>query len=425
MWTNVKDKALQERARQVIPNGMYGHESIASQPDDYPQFFTKASGTRLWDADGNEYIDLMCAYGPNLLGYGHPLVREAVLKQLDLADTCTGPGPVMVQLAEDFVSMVTHADWAVFCKNGSDATSMAMVTARAYKGRKKILVARNAYHGSSPWNTPSSAGIVAEDRAHVIYFDYNDLDSLEAAVALAKDDIAGIFATPFKHETFADQADPFPEYAKGVRAICDRIDALLIIDDVRAGFRLARDCSWSTVDVEPDLSCWGKVIGNGQPISALLGADKARSAISSIFVTGSFWFSAVPMAAAVATLKLVRETDYLEKLKSTGALFRNTLAAQAKSFGFSLRQTGPVQMPMVLFDDDPDWRLGYHWCRIAMKHGAYLSPYHNMFMNAAMTEKDIAMVMEATGIAFEDLKKNRDTIKPPEKLGALKRLLAS
>jgi glutamate-1-semialdehyde 2,1-aminomutase len=424
-WSGARNKELMERARAVLPNGMYGHESVMMMPEDFPQFFQKAQGTRLWDVDGNEYIDYMCAYGPNLMGYGRPEVQSAIGAQLAMGDTMTGPGAGIVELAETFVSMVKHADWALFCKNGGDATSIAMVTARAYKGRKKILVARGAYHGSAPWNTPSMSGIVPDDRAHIIYFDYNDVDSVTKAAKFAGDDVAAIFATPFKHDTFTDQADVNAEYARGVRALCDEIDALLIIDDVRAGFRLARGCSWDTVGVEPDIACFGKVIGNGQPISAVLGSDKARKAIESIFVTGSFWFSAVPMAAALATLKLVRDTDYLEQMVKIGTMFRTGLDAQAADFGFALRQTGPVQMPLVMFHDDPDFRFGYEWCRQAMLHGVYLSPYHNMFMNAAMTEADVALTLEATGKAFDYLKANRSTIEPQAKLGVLKRLMAS
>ena len=425
IWSNTRDKQLQERAHQVIPNGMYGHESVAMMPDDFPQFFAKAEGTRLWDVDGNEYIDYMCAYGPNLMGYARPEVQSAIMEQLALGDTMTGPGPGMVELAETMVSMVRHADWAMFCKNGGDATSIAMVAARAYRGKKKILVARGSYHGSAPWNTPGMSGIVPEDRAHIIYFDYNDLDSLTKAAKFAGDDVAGVFATPFKHETFSDQSHVDADYARGVRKLCDELDALLIVDDVRAGFRLTRGCTWETVDVDPDIACFGKVIGNGQPISAVLGANKARKAVESMFVTGSFWFSAVPMAAALATMKLVRETDYLEQLVRIGTLLRTSLDAQASQYGFSIRQTGPVQMPQILFDDDPDWRFGYRWCQLAMKHGAYLSPYHNMFINAAMTEADVAKTLEATGAAFADLQANRTTLEPQAKLGVLKRLLAS
>src|SRR5262249_11164296 len=271
-------------------------------PDVFPQFFTRAEGARLRDADGNEYIDYMCAYGPNLLGYRHESVEAAAAAQQQLGDTMTGPSEIMVDLAEKFVSLVRHAQWAMFCKNGTDATSMAVVIARAHSNKRKILVARKTYHGSAHWCTPRPAGILAEDRAHIAYFEYNNTESLDAAFKAAAGDVAAVMVTAMRHEIFEDQSLPHPEFARTARRLCDESGALLIVDDIRAGFRLARDCSWSTVGVQPDLSAWGKVIANGYPISALLGSEVAREAAKRIFVTGSFWFSAVPMAAAIATL---------------------------------------------------------------------------------------------------------------------------
>jgi glutamate-1-semialdehyde 2,1-aminomutase len=423
-WSNTHGRQLQERAHRVIPGGMYGHESVALLPESYPQFFARSEGTRLWDVDGNEYIDYMCAYGPNLLGYRHPDIEAAAAAQAALGDGMTGPAAVMVELAEAFVSLVHHADWAMFCKNGSDATTVALMMARAHHGKRKILIAKGTYHGAAPWNTPGKAGFLPEDRAHIIYFTHNDLDSLHDAARLAGNDLAGVFATPFRHETFADQSLVNAEYARGVRALCDEQDALLIVDDVRAGFRLARGCSWQGIGVDPDIACFGKVIGNGHPISAVLGSDKVRAAAQAIFVTGSYWFSAVPMAAAIETLRIVRESDYLERIIATGTLLRSKLDDQASSFGFALRQSGPVQMPQILFQDDPDFRFGYRWCEIAMQNGAYLSPYHNMFINAAMTEADVELTLRATAIAFEDIRSKRDTLGPVEKLAVLKRLSA-
>ena len=165
-----------------------------------------------------------------------------------------------------------------------------------------MVLAKGAYHGAAPWCALRPVGGTPQDKANQILCDYNDVASLEAAVAAAGDDLAAIFAAPLKHDAFIDQALPDPAYARRARELCDAAGALLVVDDVRAGLRIARDCSWSTVGVAPDLSTWGKCIANGHPISALLGADKARKAAASIFVTGSFWFQAAPMAAALETL---------------------------------------------------------------------------------------------------------------------------
>jgi glutamate-1-semialdehyde 2,1-aminomutase len=417
--TNSQDRALRERAEAVIPGGMYGHQSVGLLPDDYPQFFSRAEGARLWDADGHELIDYMCAYGPNLLGYGHAGVNAAYIRQMGIGDSMTGPSPLIVELAEAFVGMVTHADWAMFCKNGTDATTMALVAARAHTRRKTILKAKGAYHGSAPWCTPRPTGTIPEERAHQIHFEYNNIASLEAAVAEAGDDLAAVFAAPVMHDAFVDQMMPDPAYARRVRELCDKTGAVLIVDDVRSGLRVSRDCSWSIVGVEPDLSTWGKCFANGHPISALLGNDKLRKAASHIYVTGSFWFQAAPMAAALETLKIVRETDYLEHMQGLGDRLRTGLAERAAAAGFGFRQTGPVTMPLFLFDDDKDMRMGFRWCSAMLERGIYTHPWHNMFLCAAMTTADIDQTLAAAEGAFKVLKAEAPKLEPVPKLAFL------
>ena len=416
---NSRDRALRERAAAVIPGGMYGHQSVGLLPDDYPQFFAKAEGAHLWDADGNRYLDFMCAYGPNLFGYAHPEIDAAYVRQLGLGDTLTGPTELMVRLAEEMTAQVTHADWAIFCKNGTDATSMALSTARQHTRRKTIIRAKGAYHGAATWCVNRPAGTVPSDQAHQIFCDYNDVASLEAAAAQAGDDLAGIFAAPFKHDAFIDQADPDLAYARKAREICDRTGALLIVDEVRAGLRLSRDLSWSRIGVQPDLSTWGKCLANGHPISMMLGADKARKAASQIYVTGSFWFQAAPMAAALETLRLVRDTDYLERLQTLGDRLADGLRARASAAGFGFRVSGPVQMPLFLFDDDPDLRKGFCWSSEMLSRGVYVHPWHNMFMCAAMTEGDIDAALNAAEASFEVLKRQASSLEPVAKMSFL------
>ena len=417
--SNAKDAELRQRAAKVIPGGMYGHQSTRLQPDGTPQFFARGEGTRLWDADGNSYIDYMCAYGPNLFGYGHGEIDDAAISQLRRGDAMTGPSPLVVELAEAFVGMVAHADWAMFCKNGTDATTMALMIARAHTGKRKILTATGAYHGAAPWCTPRPAGTIDTDRAHQIFCDYNDVASLEAAVAAAGDDLAAIFAAPFKHDAFIDQVDPDPAYARRARELCDQTGALLVVDEVRAGFRLSRDCSWSLLGVQPDLSSWGKCVANGHPLSVLLGNDKARKAAAAVYATGSFWYQAAPMAAALTTLRLIRETDYLERITALGVTLRAGLAERAAAAGFGLRQTGPGVMPLFLFDDDPDLRKGFCFASEMLSRGVYTHPWHNMFLCAAMTGPDIGELLDAAEQSFTALKRQAPGLAPVEKLAFL------
>jgi glutamate-1-semialdehyde 2,1-aminomutase len=398
---------------------MYGHLSTGLLPANYPQFFTRAQGAHIWDADGNRYLDFMCAYGPNLLGYGHETIERVFREQLARGDLAPGPNPVMVDLAEQFVAMVSHARWAMFCKNGTDATTMALMVARAHTGRRGLIRCTGSYHGSAPWCTPVPSGTIAEDHSGQHFCTYNDVASLDAAVEAAGEDLAAIIVAPYRHDGFTDQACIERDFAQRVRTACDERRAVLILDEVRAGLRLARTSSWASLGVEPDLSCWGKSIANGHPISALLGSEKFREAASGIYVTGSFWYAAAPMAAAVATLALVRDGEYLERTVQLGERLRNGLAAAAAYHGFGFRQTGPVQMPLFLFDKDPDLRQGYRWSSEMLERGIYVHPWHNMFICAAMSEADIDSAIEASDGAFAALRSQFHVLEPHKRLKPL------
>jgi glutamate-1-semialdehyde 2,1-aminomutase len=290
------------------------------------------------------------------------------------------------------------------------------MVARAHTGRRGLIRCTGSYHGSAPWCTPNSQGTIAEDRAHQFSCTYNDVASLEAVLHRAGDDLAAIMVTPFRHDVFRDQAPIEQDFARRVRAACDERGAVLILDDVRAGLRLARGSSWEPLGVQPDLSCWGKSIANGHPISAVLGSEKFREAASRIYVTGSYWYAAAPMAAALETLRLVRESDYLEHIQRIGERLRSGLAAVAAHYGFGFRQTGPVQMPLFLFDDDQDLRRGSYWAGEMLERGVYVHPWHNMFLCAAMNEADIDSVVQAAEGAFAALQSQPPTLAPDAKI---------
>lgn len=398
------DAALRARAGAVIPGGMYGHMNAAGLPDAYPQFMTRGEGSRVWDADGNEYLDFMCGWGPIVLGRKDPVVEAAVRAQLDEGDLLDGPSPVMVDLSELLVELVPHADWAMLAKNGTDATTACVSIARASTGRRKVLVATGAYHGAIPWCTPRPGGVLAEDRAHLGYFEYNDVASLEAAVAEAGDDLAGIIVSPVRQELARDQEPATGEFARAIRATCDRTGAVMILDDVRCGFRLDLGGSWEPLGVQPDLAAWSKAIANGYSLAAVTGRDPLRAAASSIYVTGSFWYSAVSMAASVATLTQLRDTDALARMAAAGQRLRDGLAAQAGAHGFAVSQTGPVQMPLLRFvDDDAGSTTARAWTNEVVKRGVYLHPVHNWFLCAAHTPEDIDRALERTDDAFAEL----------------------
>ncbi len=413
---NSRDSAWRQRALAVLPNGMYGHLSTRLLPESYPQFFARGEGAKIWDVDGMGYIDYMCAFGPNLFGYGDREIDDAYVAQLRAGDTLTGPSPLLVQLAEAMVAQVSHAEWALFCKNGTDATTAAVMAARAATGRGTILRARGSYHGTAPWCTPVVAGTTQADRSGQVWYDFNDVNSLRLAAAEAGHDLAAIIATPVNQHTFRNQELPTAEYARAARDTCDAAGALLITDEVRSGFRVACDGIWDTLGAPPDLSTWGKAIANGHCLSALLGNAKARPGIESIFVTGSYWFAAAAMAASLVVMGRIREGTYLKQITDIGGQLRTGLDALAARHSIGFEQTGPVTMPLMKFTEDEDFRAGFFWCTEMMKQGVYLHPWHNMFINTAMTEEHIEATLKAADKAFAALNTVRASLPPNTRL---------
>jgi glutamate-1-semialdehyde 2,1-aminomutase len=400
--TRTADTELRRRARAVIPGGMYGHLSANALPPEYPQFYARAERAHVWDVDGNEYVDFMCSFGPVLLGHQHPRVEAAVAAQRAAGDTMSGPGAAMVEAAELLTDRVAHADWAMFAKNGTDATTISVMIARAATGRSKVLAAAGAYHGSDPWFTPRDPGVTAEDRANLRYYRFNDIASVEAAVAAAGggDHVAAVIVSPFRHDAGFDEELVDAGFALALRELCDRIGAALIMDEVRAGFRLHDGGSWEPIGVAPDLSAWSKAIGNGYPLAAVLGEGDYAEAASQVFVTGSFWYQAVPMAAAVATITAVRDEGAVPAMVRAGTLLRSGLAEAAADAGVAITQTGPVQMPNLSFPGDADYARAAAFCGAAVDHGVIFHPRHNWFLSAAHTDTDVERAVEAARAGF-------------------------
>jgi glutamate-1-semialdehyde 2,1-aminomutase len=239
-----------------------------------------------------------------------------------------------------------------------------------------------------------------------VHYDYNDVASLVAAAQSVEGDIAGVIASAFKHDYGKDQELPTPAFARAVRQLCDETGAALILDDVRAGFRLHLAGSWETVGVRPDLAAYSKAIANGYTLAAVTGSDRFRDAAASVFMTGSFWCGAASMAASLKTLEIFERDGTIATIARLGQRFRDGLAQQAKTHGLVLRQTGPAQMPTVLFADDPEVEKGRLFATEALRGGAWIHPQHNMFLSAAHTDADIDRALQATDGAMSAVRKS-------------------
>ena len=409
--TYEKSREWFNRATKVIPSGVYGHlgpaEGCFIPVSSFPLMGERAQGSYFWDVDGNRFIDYMCAYGPNVLGYNDPDVDTAAMEQAKIGNCMTSPSYKMVELAELMVDTVNTADWAFFAKNGGDVTTAAIMTARAATHRKKIIFVNGFYHGVAPWTQKVDyPGVIPEDVANNLYVDWNDFEQLEKVVAENEGEIAAFISTPYLHGNFFDNILPADGYWQKVRKLCTEKGIVLIIDDVRAGFRLDLAGSDHFYGFEADMICFCKAIANGWNVSCLCGKDFLKSAISSLSYTGSYWMSAVPFAAGIACINKMKALNLPVLLREKALKVTGALQAAAENNGFDLRVSGEPALFYLRIANDDSLLLHQEWVSEMVKRGIFMTSHHNHFLNASLTDEDIAETAAVADEAFKVVAKN-------------------
>ena len=390
------------KAKKVIPGGIFGHYKYAVR-ESGPKFFSKSEGAYFWDLDDNRYVDLMCGYGPSILGYNHPEVEEAFKSSSDKGNTVSIASPVMVDLASKLVDMVDIADWALFGKNGGDATSLAVMIAREFTGKKKIIKIDDGYHGVAPWmQDKNRPGVIASDSEHVIKIKWNDLEELENLLGQDNNDIACFISSPYDHPVSRDNSLPNEGYWEKVTSLCKAHGILTIVDDVRSGFRINLKGSNVAFGFSPDMICFGKAIANGHPLASLVGKEEIKTAAERVYFTGTQFFSAPPMAAAIATLNELEKVDAPTKLIDYGKKLNARLEAVASEKGFNLVSSGIPSMPYYRLEGQ-SFETHIKWIDECVKRGVYMLSYHNHFISLAHKEEDIDYIESAARQAFESL----------------------
>ncbi len=402
-----KSFELYDRAEKVVPCGLYGHLGVGrarlNPMGCYPLFADRAEGTYIWDVDGNRFIDYACAYGPNVLGYQDPDIEAAALEQEKKGNCTTVVSPVMIECAEELVKTVNCADWAFFAKNGGDVTTLAIMTARHMTGRNRIIMMKHGYHGVTQWcQAPGTPGVMDEDICHNLYAEFNDYEGLKALVEKYKGEIACIISMPYNHISHYDNVLPDEDYWPKVRKLCDEHGILLIIDDVRAGFRMDLAGSDHYFGIKADMLTLGKAIANGWNMSALVGVEKVKPAVEDMNYTGSYWLSSVPLAASVATLRKMKEIHAVEKMQEIGAALTKGLEEVADVNHVCIKSTGlPSLFKLILKDPDESLIAHQRWVGEMVRRGVYISHFHNMFTNTALTKEDLQYTFD---VADEALK---------------------
>lgn len=391
------------RARAVIPGGT---QTFSKGEAQYvrgvsPVLLERGEGHRVWDVDGNEYIDYVQGLLPNILGYAHPEVNAAVAAQMTRGQCFSLAHPLEVELAERLVRIIPCAEMARFAKNGSDATSAAVRAARAFTRRERIACC--GYHGWHDWfigTTVRNLGVPAAVRALTHPFPYNDLDGLEAVLAAHDGQFAAVIMEPVSFW------EPRPGYLEGVKQLAARHGALLIFDEMCTGFHFGLGGAQKRFGVTPDLATFGKAMGNGFPISCVVGRADVMAVFEHVFVSFTFAGDAAAMAAAMTVLDVLERTDALKAIEVNGTRLQEGVNALAKHAGLQgrLQCVGWPWWSLLTFKDErgaESLQLRSLFQQEAIKRGLLLLVTHNM--TSAHTGSVVEQTLERYAAVFKTL----------------------
>lgn len=339
------------RAERIIPSCT---QTFSKGPTQFvqgaaPVFLARGQGSHVWDVDGNEYIDYPMALGPIILGHNYPAVTEAVRHQAAEGTAFSLPHPLEVEVAEQLIEMVPCAEMVRFGKNGSDATAGAVRVARAFTGRD--VIACCGYHGWQDWyigTTTRNKGVPDAVRRLTVPFAYNDIGSIERIFHDHPGRVAAVIMEP------VGVVEPYEGFLQQVADLTRRQGAVLIYDEVVTGFRLARGGAQQYYGVMPDLTCVGKAIANGYPVAAVVGRRDIMALFDEVFFSFTFGGEMVSLAAAQATLSVLRDEPVIEHLWAQGRRLQDGYNALARRFELSAI-TECVGLPprtVVVFRDE-------------------------------------------------------------------------
>lgn len=403
--TLTNSERLYAEALDLIPGAVLGiRRPYNFVPGEYPIFLEKGKGGRVWDVDGNEYIDLLCAYGPIILGHREKEVDDAVTAQMENGFCFNLVQKYQNELAKVMRELIPSAEMSVFMKTGSDATTSAIRTARGYTGRNKII--RCGYHGWHDWCVEVKGGIPEKTYEDVYEFHYNHLEELEELIKVHGSDLAAVIITPVGHPLAHPVEDPAPGFLEGVRDLVHGAGGLLIFDEIRSGFRMSLGGAQKRYGVTPDLSVFGKAMANGYPISALVGKKEIMDVINGkVFISSTFFPNSLEMVAALKTIEILRRDRVLDVLWERGTKLHADLADIIEKSGVPAEITGNPMMPYIYFTPDSDKkykarRILFH--TYAIRAGVFMQPYHHSYIAARHTEEDYAKIAQvfADGLAF-------------------------
>ena len=414
---HTRSSDLFARAKRTIPGGVNSPVRAFKSVGMDPLFYERAKGSRVWDADGNEYIDFVASWGPMILGHAPDVVLDAVREQLARGTSFGAPTEVEIQLAEAICAAVPSIEMVRMVSSGTEATMSAIRLARGYTGREKFVKFDGNYHGHSDallvaagsglvtLGIPSTPGVTKGAAADTIVLPYNDLASVEAAFEAQGEQIAAIIVEPVAGNMGV--VPPAEGFLQGLRDICTRYGALLIFDEVITGFRVAFGGAQERYGVMPDLTTLGKIIGGGFPVGAFGGRPEIMehlAPVGPVYQAGTLSGNPVAMVAGLALLGELSKPGVYEELERKGARLEAGLraiqtAAASDDTKLFLTRVGSMACMFFTSENVRDWASAStsdtaayaRYFRGMLEGGIVLAPsqFEATFVGLAHSDADI------------------------------------
>lgn len=409
-----KSLQMQERAKSIIP-GMT--QLLSKRPDMFsfgvwPGYFQKAKGAKVWDLDGNEYLDMsISGIGANVLGYADPDVDAAAMEAISNGTSCSLNCPEEVELAELLCELHPWAEMVRYARTGGESMVIAVRIARAHTGKDKIAFC--GYHGWHDWYLAANLGTENALGEHLLSglsprgvpkgltgtalpFRYNHLEELEKIVAEDKDEIGVIVMEPIRDN------HPKPGFIEGVRKLAHEIGAIFIVDEISAGFRLTTGGAHLVVhSVTPDMAVFSKALGNGYPIGAIIGKADVMQAAQKTFISSTNWTERIGPVAALATIRKHRERNVSEHLTRMGKLVREGWRRLSEKHGLPLSVGGLLPMSHFGFVHPENLSMKAYFIQLMIEQGLLASTlFYAMYPH---TDDHVNAYLNAADSAFEKI----------------------
>lgn len=415
-----RSETLFQAAQLVMPGGVNSPVRACRAVGTYPRFLSEGRGSHVIDVDGNEYIDLICSWGPLILGHCHQAVEEAVLEAVRHGLSFGAPTEIEVKMAE-LVTKMTGTEMVRMVNSGTEAVMSALRLARGASGRSKIIKFAGCYHGHSDsmlvkagsgaltGGAPDSAGVPAEMAADTLTARYNDAASVRALLEANPGQVAAVIVEPVAANMGV--VPPQPGFLEALRGLCDAYGALLIFDEVITGFRLSAGGAQRHYGVHADLVTYGKIIGGGMPVGAYAGSRKLMEQVSplgAVYQAGTLSGNPVAMAAGLAQLEILENNpDVYTALERKGKRLQEGLQEIFRKAKVPAQVNRAGSILTVFFSKTPvtgydqaracDLERFAKWYRGLLEHGIYAAPsqFEAMFLSTAHQEEDIDAILVA------------------------------